>query len=93
MLIEGAKGGTITDADGNWELVVPSAETKIRISSLGYKDQIVAAGSAAARKVILMEDTQMLQETVVVGYGVQKKVNLTGAVAMVNSEEMNARPL
>ena len=92
VLIEGAKGGTITDADGNWELTVPSAETKIRISSLGYKDQIVAAGSAAARKVILMEDTQMLQETVVVGYGVQKKVNLTGAVAMVNSEEMNASP-
>lgn len=83
VLIEGAKGGTITDADGNWELTVPSAETRIRISSLGYKDQIVAAGSAAARKVILMEDTQMLQETVVVGYGVQKKVNLTGAVAMV----------
>ena len=52
VLIEGAKGGTITDADGNWELVVPSAETKIRISSLGYKDQIVAAGSAAARKVL-----------------------------------------
>ena len=93
VLIEGAKGGTITDADGNWELAVPSAETKIRISSLGYKDQIVAAGSSAARKVILMEDTQMLQETVVVGYGVQKKVNLTGAVAMVNSEEMNARPI
>lgn len=93
VLIEGAKGGTITDANGNWELIVPSAQTKIRISSLGYKEQIIVAGSAAARKVVLAEDTQMLQETVVVGYGVQKKVNLTGAVAMVNSEEMNARPI
>lgn len=93
VLIEGAKGGTITDANGNWELIVPSAQTKIRISSLGYKEQIIVAGSAAARKVVLAEDTQMLQETVVVGYGVQKKVNLTGAVAMINSEEMNARPI
>lgn len=93
VLIEGAKGGTITDADGNWELIVPSAQTKIRISSLGYKEQIIVAGSAAARKVVLMEDTQMLQETVVVGYGVQKKVNLTGAVAMINSEDMASRPI
>lgn len=93
VLIEGAKGGTITDANGNWELIVPSAQTKIRISSLGYKEQIIVAGSAAARKVVLAEDTQMLQETVVVGYGVQKKVNLTGAVAMINSEDMASRPI
>lgn len=93
MVIEGSTNGTITDVDGRWELVVPSTTTKIVISSLGYKEQIVAAGSASARTVTLQEDSQMLQETVVVGYGVQKKVNLTGAVAMVNSEEMNARPI
>lgn len=93
VVIEGSTSGTITDVDGRWELVVPSTTTKIVISSLGYKEQIVAAGSASARTVTLQEDSQMLQETVVVGYGVQKKVNLTGAVAMVNSEEMNARPI
>ena len=93
VVIEGSTNGTITDVDGRWELVVPSTTTKIVISSLGYKEQIVAAGSASARTVTLQEDSQMLQETVVVGYGVQKKVNLTGAVAMVNSEEMNARPI
>ena len=93
VVIEGSTNGTITDVDGCWELVVPSTTTKIVISSLGYKEQIVAAGSASARTVTLQEDSQMLQETVVVGYGVQKKVNLTGAVAMVNSEEMNARPI
>lgn len=93
VVIEGSTNGTITDVDGRWELVVPSTTTKIVISSLGYKEQIVAAGSASARTVTLHEDSQMLQETVVVGYGVQKKVNLTGAVAMVNSEEMNARPI
>ena len=93
MVIEGSTNGTITDVDGRWELVVPSTTTKIVISSLGYKEQVVAAGSASARTVTLHEDSQMLQETVVVGYGVQKKVNLTGAVAMVNSEEMNARPI
>ena len=93
VVIEGSTNGTITDVDGRWELVVPSTTTKIVISSLGYKEQVVAAGSASARTVTLHEDSQMLQETVVVGYGVQKKVNLTGAVAMVNSEEMNARPI
>lgn len=93
VVIEGSTNGTVTDVDGRWELVVPSTTTKIVISSLGYKEQIVAAGSASARTVTLQEDSQMLQETVVVGYGVQKKVNLTGAVAMVNSEEMNARPI
>lgn len=93
VVIEGSTNGTITDVDGRWELVVPSTTTKIVISSLGYKGQVVAAGSASARTVTLQEDSQMLQETVVVGYGVQKKVNLTGAVAMVNSEEMNARPI
>ena len=93
VVIEGSTNGTITDVDGRWELVVPSTTTKIVISSLGYKEQAVAAGSASARTVTLHEDSQMLQETVVVGYGVQKKVNLTGAVAMVNSEEMNARPI
>lgn len=93
VVIEGSTNGTITDVDGRWELLVPSTTTKIVISSLGYKEQIVAAGSASARTVTLQEDSQMLQETVVVGYGVQKKVNLTGAVAMVNSEEMNARPI
>lgn len=93
VVIEGSTNGTITDVDGRWELVVPSTTTKIVISSLGYKEQIVAAGSTSARTVTLQEDSQMLQETVVVGYGVQKKVNLTGAVAMVNSEEMNARPI
>lgn len=93
VVIEGSTNGTITDVDGCWELVVPSTTTKIVISSLGYKEQIVAAGSASARTVTLQEDSQMLQETVVVGYGVQKKVNLTGAVSMVNSEEMNARPI
>lgn len=93
VVIEGSTNGTITDVDGRWELVVPSTTTKIVISSLGYKEQVVAAVSASARTVTLHEDSQMLQETVVVGYGVQKKVNLTGAVAMVNSEEMNARPI
>ena len=93
VVIEGSTNGTITDVNGRWELVVPSTTTKIVISSLGYKEQVVAAGSASARTVTLHEDSQMLQETVVVGYGVQKKVNLTGAVAMVNSEEMNARPI
>ena len=93
VVIEGSTNGTITDVNGRWELVVPSTTTKIVISSLGYKEQVVAAGSASTRTVTLHEDSQMLQETVVVGYGVQKKVNLTGAVAMVNSEEMNARPI
>ena len=93
ILIEGSEGGAVTDADGHWELVVPSADTKLRISSLGYKERIVAAGSAAAKNITLIEDSQMIDETVVVGYGVQKKVNLTGAVAMISSEDMASRPI
>lgn len=93
ILIDGSDGGTVTDADGKWELTVPSAETKLHISSLGYKERIVAAGSAAAKNITLIEDSQMIEETVVVGYGVQKKVNLTGAVAMISSEDMASRPI
>ena len=67
VVIEGSTNGTITDVDGRWELVVPSTTTKIVISSLGYKEQVVAAGSASARTVTPHADSQMLQETVRVG--------------------------
>lgn len=91
VFVEGTDTGTVTDENGRWTLKVPSETTILTFSSLGYMDIRRAAGEAG--NVTLSEDTQKLDEVVVVGYGVQKKVNLTGAVAMIDSEEMNARPI
>ena len=75
--------GVITDLDGNYTLSVPKG-TKVTISYIGYLPQTVVAGG----KVQMKEDTQNLEEVVVVGYGVQKKTHLTGSVAQVSSTEI-----
>lgn len=89
---KGTTNGTITDADGNFMLTVPSG-SMLKISYIGYIEQEVAVGSQNMIKVTLKEDTQRLEEIVVVGYGTQKKVNLTGAIGNVTMEEVASRPI
>lgn len=88
--VKGSTGGTVTDIDGNFTLDVP-AGAELEISSIGYLKQIVKAKANVA--IVLKDDSQTLDELVVVGYGVQKKENLTGAVASMNAEKLATRPV
>lgn len=82
--------GTVTDADGKFALTVKPNAT-IVFSSIGYKDQVVAIGNQTTFNIQLEEDAELLEETVVIGYGVQKKSDVTGSVASVDSDQMTKR--
>ena len=84
--------GTITDMDGKFSLRVPSDATLV-ISFVGYVTQEIPLAGRTSVSVDLKEDTEMLDEVVVVGFGTQKKVNLTGSVAVATGEELEARPV
>lgn len=84
--------GTVTDIDGNFTLKVSSGAT-LQVSFIGYVTQEIQAVAGKTLIIELKEDTQTLDEVVVVGYGVQKKVNLTGSVSTVNGEELSQRPV
>ena len=86
----GTTNGTITDVEGKFSLNV-SAGTKLRISYIGYNDRQLTVNNANNYTVTLKEDTEALEEVVVVGYGTQKKVNLTGSVATISAEKLANR--
>lgn len=90
VLEKGTTNGAITDFDGNFELRTKSGATLV-ISYVGYVAQEVKAGTSL--RVVLKEDTEVLDELVVVGYGVQKKSNLTGAISAVKDQDMTNRTL
>lgn len=92
IVVKGTQNGTITDMDGNFSLTVP-ANTTLKISYIGYVDQYISVGNQAILSIKLKEDSQALEEVVVVGYGTQKKVNLTGSVSSVTSERLENRPI
>lgn len=93
VLVKGTTNGIITDIDGKFTLNdVPEAGV-IQISYIGYKTQEISAKNKTNLKVVLVEDNEMLDEVVVVGYGVQKKSDVTGAMIRVGSEELNSRPV
>lgn len=87
---KGTSNGVITDLDGNFEFRAPSDAT-IVFSFIGYKT-IEMPASSVKRVIYMVEDTQTLQEVVVVGYGVQKKVNLSGSVSAIEGEEIASKP-
>ena len=89
--IEGSKQGTITDIDGNFSISAP-ANAKLVISFIGYQTQVVHAKAGAPLRVVLHEDSKVLDEVVVVGYGAVKRANLTGAVASVKMDELTDTP-
>ena len=90
VLIEGTTQGTITDFDGNFTLNAQQGQT-IEVSYMGYRTEHVrVSGSSLA--VVLREDTKTLDEVVVVGYGTQKRSDLTGSVASVKADDVNAVP-
>ena len=84
--------GTITDVDGNFALSV-SGNSVLVASYIGYNRIEIQVKDRSVVDITLSEDTQALEEVVVVGYSTQKKVNLTGSVSTVNFEEMSSRPV
>ena len=86
--VKGTQGGSVTDMDGNFSLDVPSNAT-LTVSYVGYKDRDIAVrGRADLGQIQLESDSHMLEQVVVVGYGTQKKADLTGSVSIVNAEEL-----
>ncbi len=87
-----ATNGTITDVDGNFSMNV-SPKATLEVSFVGYKKQDVSVNGRTSLQITLVEDTEMLEEVVVVGFGTQKKVNLTGAVGIATDKELKERPV
>lgn len=84
--------GAITDIDGQFSLEI-DANGELLVTYIGYLAQNVSTKGKESLKIVLKEDTQALEEVIVVGYGTQKKVNLTGSVAVVTAEELQERPV
>ena len=93
VVVMGSTNGCITDFDGKFSLEVSEFPVKLQISYIGYKSQEVTVRDTKTIQVVLREDTETLDEVVVVGYGTQKKVNVTGAVSMVGSDVIESRPV
>ena len=93
VVVKGTTNGTITDFDGKFTLQNVPDNGTIQVSFVGYKTVDIQVKGQSTVKVILEEDTETLDEVVVVGYGVQKKSDVTGAMARVGSEELNTRPV
>lgn len=93
ILIKGTQKGGITDMDGNFIFEDLSRGDVLVISYIGYKTKEVTVGTSSIIRVSLLEDSNLLNEVVVVGFGTQKKANITGAVAVVDGEELAQRPV
>ena len=87
IMVEGEKGGTVTDFDGNFSLQVSSSAKKIKVSYIGYIDKILAVSENM--KVKLESDSKALADVVVIGYGTARKSDLTGSVATVKAKDFN----
>ena len=92
VLVKGTTIGAVTDIDGNFSFEAPAGCTLV-ISYIGFESQEVKVKGNAPLNIILKEDSEALDEVVVIGYGTQKKVNLTGAVSAVTGEEIAKRPV
>ena len=88
VLEKGTSNGTITNLDGEYSLSVSAGATLV-FSYIGYKTQEVSIGNKTTIKITLVEDSEQLDEVVVVGYGVQKKSSMTASVASVSAKEIN----
>ena len=92
VILDGTTNGTMTLDDGSFSLRVPAGDAALTFTSLGYfEKKVTVPGSQSILDVALEEDNQLLEEIVVVGYGTQKKVNLTGAVTAVDSKALENR--
>ncbi|MBX2817788.1 MAG: TonB-dependent receptor [Saprospiraceae bacterium] len=89
----GTSNGTVSDIDGNYSITVADASSLIRYSYTGYASQEFVAGDGGVRNLSLEPDSELLEEVVVVGYGTQKKRDVTGAIATLDEEKISAIPV
>ena len=89
---KGTTNGVVTDLDGNYSISVPAGATLV-FSSVGFTTQEIVVNESRTLNIKLETDAEMLEETVVVGYGVQKKSDLTGAISQVKSEDIENRTI
>ncbi|MGB3587785.1 MAG: carboxypeptidase-like regulatory domain-containing protein, partial [Tunicatimonas sp.] len=93
ILVKGSTQGTISDVEGNYRLTVPAGAEALVFSSIGFTPEEIAINGRTTINLVMMPDIQSLQEVVVVGYGTQEKVNLTGAVGVTDGEVLQNRPI
>jgi TonB-linked SusC/RagA family outer membrane protein len=93
IVVKGTSQGTTTDGNGKFEITVPNVESSLVFSFVGYVSQEILVGNRTDINVTLQADNKALSELVVVGYGTQKRVNLTGAVTQIQSKDLENRPL
>lgn len=90
VVVKGTTNGTITDMDGHFSLDAPKG-AKLQISYIGYISKELTVGDKTDYAIELVEDSQALEEVVVVGYGTEKKVNVIGSIAQIGSEKLENR--
>ena len=94
VVIKGTNQGTTTNAGGTYSIAAPNEDAVLVFSFVGFNMQEIAVGDRRTIDVLLSEDAQQLEEVVVVGYGIQKKVNMTGSVVSVDMTRMtDSRPI
>nr|WP_290940276.1 TonB-dependent receptor plug domain-containing protein [Haliscomenobacter sp.] len=93
ILLKGTTMGTVTNIDGRYELQVPDPNAVLLVSYTGFVTQEVVVGNRTEVDIILVSDARALDEVVVIGYGTQKKENLTGAVSTIDSKSIENRPV
>ncbi len=92
VVVKGSSIGTLTDADGNYQIVVPAPASVLQFSALGYTSQDIPVENKTTINVRLAGSVASLPEVVVTGYSTQQKKDITGAVAVVNTKDMLSIP-
>jgi len=93
VIIKGTTTGTITDVNGEYTLTVPGSDAVLAISYIGFVSQEITVGSQTDIRVSLVTDISTLQEVVVVGYGTQKRSDLTGSISSIKPEDIASFPI
>lgn len=88
VIVKGTSSGGITDINGHFSIKVPNGKTQIVVSSVGYKSQTINISGRNNIRVIMVEDSKIMDEVVVVGYGTMKKRDLSGAMSQIKSEDL-----
>ena len=86
IMEKGTTNGTITDFDGKYTLKVKSAQSVLTISYIGYKTQEIPVGNGGKKDITMQDDSELMDEVVVIGYGTQRKGDVTSAISSVKSE-------
>lgn len=91
--VRGSQQGTVTDLDGHFSINVPSTKSVLVISFIGYKTQEITVGENRTLKIQMKDDSKLIDEVVIVGFGTQKKIHATAAVKTIDNKVLESRPV